>query len=102
MLIVITIRTTANRHFLSHPPHSHTHTVTHLTLTLFCSILLYFVLFYFVFSGAENVLSDREASDAIEVMRESEKKRPGQPWMIQVRDGEGRERGEGERERKGG
>ena len=50
-------------------------------------------------------MSDREASDAIEVMRENERKRPGQPWMIQVRgwgrgvrgsEREGNKRGEGE------
>ena len=35
--------------------------------------------------GQENVLSDREASDAIAVMREGKEKRPGQPWFAQVR-----------------
>jgi hypothetical protein len=32
----------------------------------------------------ENVLSDREATDAVQIMNESQTKRPGQPWFIQV------------------
>ena len=35
--------------------------------------------------GVENVLSDREASDAIAVMKNSKEMRPGQPWFAQVR-----------------
>jgi arylsulfatase A-like enzyme len=34
--------------------------------------------------GQQQVLSDREADDAITVMKECKEKRPGQPWMIQV------------------
>lgn len=35
-------------------------------------------------NGEQTVLSDREAEDAITVMRESKAARPGQPWFIQV------------------
>ena len=35
-------------------------------------------------NGEENVLSDREAADAIKAIRESHTSRPGQPWFVQV------------------
>jgi hypothetical protein len=34
--------------------------------------------------GVQQVLSDREAEDAIAIMKDCKEKRPGQPWMIQV------------------
>ena len=35
-------------------------------------------------AGSQYTLSDREAEDAIEVMKTNKKDRPGQPWFIQV------------------
>ena len=37
-----------------------------------------------VFCPGENVLSDREATDAISVMTQNTEMRPNQPWFIQV------------------